>query len=338
MSSTSQNTSLIKSALKQFLRSDEANSALSKFLGADHQKRELLTGKEFSTGYIDFLTQTTAGITKIQSEFYNEIAFPNYDDLDDLAALIDKASAGKFAKQLDDSIPVGASVLEIGCGTGQLALYLSRFNRFIFGIDLSKRSLELATEFQENNNIQNVMFARMNIFEHKFRDGSFDVVISNGVLHHTGNPREAFSKICHLVKPGGYVVIGLYHRYGRLVTKSKQLIAPILGTKIEWFDVHLRSLKSTSKKNAWLKDQFFNPHESTHTLKQVRDWLKEEEMQFVASLPFTHQKTNNLFQPEEFPRNLIFKELSLAVSKQQILEGGFFTLVCRRPPEENDGK
>ena len=39
------------------------------------------------------------------------------------------------------------NVLEVGCGTGQLSLFLSRYNREIFSIDLSKGSLNLGEKF-----------------------------------------------------------------------------------------------------------------------------------------------------------------------------------------------
>ena len=53
---------------------------------------------------------------------------------------------------------------------------------------------------------------------------SFDLVISNGVLHHTAEPFRAFQTISGLVKPGGYILVGLYHRWGRLVTDFRRRV------------------------------------------------------------------------------------------------------------------
>ena len=52
----------------------------------------------------------------------------------------------------------------------------------------------------------------MNLFKPCFQENTFDVVISNGCLHHTSNPKKAFSSISKLAKSGGYIVIGLYHK------------------------------------------------------------------------------------------------------------------------------
>lgn len=49
-------------------------------------------------------------LTNIQSDFYDDVRFPNYDNLDDFGTLIDKAPKGIFAKKLDEEIPWGCSI------------------------------------------------------------------------------------------------------------------------------------------------------------------------------------------------------------------------------------
>ena len=58
-------------------------------------------------------------------------------------------------------------------------------NRIICGVDISTPSLKLADDFRVRNEIDNVVFLKMNIFNMQFKDKVFDYVISNGVLHHT---------------------------------------------------------------------------------------------------------------------------------------------------------
>ena len=48
-----------------------------------------------------------------------------------------------------------SKVLEVGCGTGQLSLFLSRYKREIYSVDLSIGSLELGERFRKKNNIEN---------------------------------------------------------------------------------------------------------------------------------------------------------------------------------------
>jgi SAM-dependent methyltransferase len=161
-------------------------------------------------------------ITEKMKSFYEKTPFPNYDDFDDIGSLIEKARKGLFAKLLDDQIPAGARVIECGCGTGQLTNFLSIANRTVIGTDMCLNSLRLANNFKNKHNLSNAHFYQMNLFQPAFKAESFDLVISNGVLHHTSDPLLAFKSISKLVKPGGYILIGLYHTYGRLATDLRR--------------------------------------------------------------------------------------------------------------------
>jgi SAM-dependent methyltransferase len=62
-------------------------------------------------------------------------------------------------------------------------------------------SLALAQEFATKHGIDRAVFAQMNLFRPGLRDGFFDFVISNGVLHHTHDARRAFARISRLARP-----------------------------------------------------------------------------------------------------------------------------------------
>ena len=68
--------------------------------------------------------EETDDTTSLQKEFYEDVMFPNYDDLDDFSSLIEKSEGSMFAKKLDQEIPYSSKVVEIGCGTGQLSNFL----------------------------------------------------------------------------------------------------------------------------------------------------------------------------------------------------------------------
>jgi len=92
-------------------------------------------------------------VTEMVHQFYEETPFPNYDDIDNVRALLEKGRAGTFARLLNDQIPFGASVLEIGCGTGQLTSFLAIANRAVLGIDICWNSLNLAEKFKREQGI-----------------------------------------------------------------------------------------------------------------------------------------------------------------------------------------
>ena len=168
--------------------------------------------------------------------FYEKTPFPNYDDFDDVASLRDKARKGLFAKLLDDQIPFNVRILECGCGTGQLTNFLSLANRTTIGTDICVNSLKLACEFKNRNNLKRAHFCQMNLFRPCFKRETFDMVISNGVLHHTSDPFLGFRTISSLIKPGGFMLVGLYHKYGRLITDLRRLIFKLSKDKLKFLD------------------------------------------------------------------------------------------------------
>ena len=280
----------------------------------------------------DLFLEDGNSLTKIQSDFYNDVKFPNYDDVEDFGSLLDKSRRSIIVKKLDDEIPMGSNILEAGCGTGQLSIALSRYARQIYGIDLSKGSLIEAKQFINSNDIKSVHLFRMNIFKLFFEENTFDVIISNGVLHHTYNPKLAFSKLVRVLKPGGIIVIGLYHRYGRIIQKIRQSLIKNFGDSFKFLDKRFREKISNKKKYAWFLDQYKNPSETTHTYLEVLNWFKVENIEFLSSIPFDFDPENKLLQKREAKNGfeIFLNEISLAFNLQQISEGGFFVMIGKK--------
>jgi len=227
-------------------------------------------------------------VTSIVKAFYETNPFPNYDDLDSRESLAIKARRGVFARLLDEQIPPDSLVLEVGCGTGQLTNFLGMaWNRTVFGSDLCLNSLRLAKEFRNCYTIGNAGFLQMNLFRPAFAAGSFDLVISNGVLHHTGDPVGAFASISRLVKPGGYIIVGLYNKLGRLTTDLRRYLFKLFGDGLSGlFDGHMRNRAyNDARKRAWFMDQYKHPCESKHSYDEVMDWFESKGFDFLFSIP-----------------------------------------------------
>jgi ubiquinone/menaquinone biosynthesis C-methylase UbiE len=60
-----------------------------------------------------------------------------------------------------------------------------------------------------------------------FGDGSFDVVYSHGVLHHTVDTQRAVNEVFRVLKPDGEAVIMLYHRHSWFWWLSKVSRTPV---------------------------------------------------------------------------------------------------------------
>ena len=292
---------------------------------------------DITNGIPDFFVDNVEKLSFTQSNFYNEIKFPNYDKIDDFGSLLDKSEDSIFFKKLDEEIDMFSNILEVGCGTGQLSLFLSRYQRQIFSIDLSIKSLEMGENFRKKNNIKNLFFLKMNLFNLFFAKEFFDVIISNGVLHHTKNPKLAFIELTKYLKKGGYIVIGLYHRYGRIYNKITKFLINTFGNSFKFLDKKILDKNySEEKRFAWFMDQYKNPKESTHTFAEVLKWFNDADIEFISSIPFSFPN-NSLHNRKLFEKNknnlkfkMLANEIIQCFSPQQIKEGGFFIMVGKK--------
>ncbi|HTP13772.1 MAG TPA: methyltransferase domain-containing protein [Bacteroidota bacterium] len=105
----------------------------------------------------------------------------------------------------------GKKLLEIGCGLGTDLLQFARGGALVTGVDLTPASIELVKKRFALYELP--VRAQVADAEHlPFSDNSFDVVYSFGVLHHTPNTQQALDEVYRVLKPGGRLMIMLYHR------------------------------------------------------------------------------------------------------------------------------
>jgi SAM-dependent methyltransferase len=101
----------------------------------------------------------------------------------------------------------GKLVLDVGCGMGRFADVASRWGATVVGIDLSS-AVEAASDNLGGRS--NVHLAQADVFALPFAEGSFDIIYSIGVLHHTPDTRAAFLRLPPLLKAGGTIAIWVY--------------------------------------------------------------------------------------------------------------------------------
>ena len=209
-------------------------------------------------------------------------------------------------------------------------------HRTVFGTDLSLSSLALAQQFRDRHELERVFFLQMNLFQPVFAQSSFDLVICNGVLHHTADPYRGFQALARLVRPGGFLIVGLYHRWGRLGTDLRRLLFRLSGPRWASLDPRLRRAGlSPAKKKAWFADQYRNPHESKSTIGKARKWLDRNGLEWVKSIPKTRLFSpfgsgERLFEAEPPGTALARGMIEFSQIWRGAAEGGFFTLIARK--------
>jgi len=275
-------------------------------------------------------------VTSIVKSFYEKTPFPNYEDLESVGGLIEKARRSIFMYLLNEQIPFNTRVLEVGCGTGQLTNFLSSASRIVFGTDMCLNSLKLAQNFKEKNSLKRAGFYQMNLFGPIFKDESFSLIICSGVLHHTSDPFAGFQSISRLVRKGGYIIIGLYNKYGRIIIDIRRIIFKILGERFIFLDPRLRKDDiSDVKKHAWFLDQYKNPHESKHTIGEVLKWFDCSGFDFINSMPKSEALQDFSENELLFRQNLRGNWIDHILVQAKLIftggrEGGFFLMIGRR--------
>ena len=106
----------------------------------------------------------------------------------------------------------GGRVLEIGFGMGSDLLSWAEGGAEVHGIDVTEEHLRLARlNFELHGRKADLKFGDAAMIA--FPDNHFDVVYSNGVLHHTPETVRCIGEAWRVLKPGGRLILALYHRW-----------------------------------------------------------------------------------------------------------------------------
>ena len=116
-------------------------------------------------------------------------------------------TAENSAAYLIPHLRPGSEVLDIGCGPGTITLDFARLVApgHVLGVDNVDQPLEIARAGAESDGLDNVTFAKADVYGLPYSDDSFDVVHAHQVLQHLTNPVGALREMRRVCKPGGVV-------------------------------------------------------------------------------------------------------------------------------------
>jgi SAM-dependent methyltransferase/uncharacterized protein YbaR (Trm112 family) len=103
-------------------------------------------------------------------------------------------------------------VLEVGPGSGFNTRFIAKHCRGeVFALDVSDAAF---TTFENTRDLPNCTVVQADLMDAPFEDASFDLIIADGVLHHTPDTRAAVRALYKKVKPGGQFFFYVYKKMG----------------------------------------------------------------------------------------------------------------------------
>jgi SAM-dependent methyltransferase len=278
------------------------------------------------------------GVSIAVEAFYEELPF-NYSSAEHGAELIrsrDQIEAyPNVWRLLNGEQPL--TVLDAGCGTGWFANTVALYHRLpVTGIDLAVLAFWRAPKRVQYWVQDFVTFRHQNLLDAS-QLGTFNLVNSLGVLHHTYDLREALSCVAGLVAEEGFLHLGLYHKYGRepFLDLFKRFRAHAkAGSLVEeeaftLFCEMNRVISDEQFMRSWFRDQVLHPWETLHTLEEVTGLLAVHGFELRSTSINRFQEIRDL--PALFEEEKKYYEYSIERNvRQKIYFPGFFTVLAQR--------
>lgn len=137
--------------------------------------------------------------------FAESLGYPA-DMLDQLPSLCSASFAGVSNIAIWAELPEGSRVLDVGCGAGLDALIAARRvgpNGSVVGVDFSAEMLGAAQASAKLANAPNASFIQTDAEGLPFEDGSFDIILANGIFNLNPLRERIVAEMRRVLKPGG---------------------------------------------------------------------------------------------------------------------------------------
>ncbi len=190
-------------------------------------------------------------------------------------------------------------VLVAGSGTGRstIELFKNFKNLNITAIDLSLSSLAYSKRMASFFDAESIDFKQCDILNVSLLGKHFDIINADGVLHHLENPADGFKSLTNILKPGGFMKIGLYSKVARKDINLCRDEISNLGFTDSLHDIkkyrnicaiselpHHRGIRSFSDfySLSEFRDLVFHVQEHQFDLKEISNVLNDSNLSFCG--------------------------------------------------------
>ncbi|MFA6267204.1 MAG: class I SAM-dependent methyltransferase [Pseudolabrys sp.] len=264
------------------------------------------------------LTPISSGVTAAVRQQYEENPYPRWVRLsapppsmvlDELLRIQFPAAPFRPLNKRD-----GLDILIAGCGTGRIALEITQSfaGAHTLAIDISLSSLASAKRKTPEALRDRIEFAQADIMSIGSIGRDFDYIGAGGVLHHMADPLTGWRELIKLMRPNGFMQVGLYSAYARKeINAARKLVAErsyaatadgirrarqdLFALPTPFKFMTLRDFFATSE----VRDLIFHVHEQQFTIPEIRDFLRENGLTFIGfefSNQAIHQHHRSVFQ------------------------------------------
>lgn len=189
-------------------------------------------------------------------------------------------------------------ILDFGSGTGENDILYAQWGAILDLVEINPTSVAQTKKyfniFKLNKHINKL--DNKSIFKHKI-NGKYDIVISEGVLHHTNYPKLGFEKLTKNLKKDGFCILQLAFDYSHFQKSLQRYIINYLENNnntiiIEKISNQLFSeainranrFGGRSKKQI-IYDAYTNPKHKGINLEEIFDWFKKNNIKYYSSYP-----------------------------------------------------
>jgi len=204
-----------------------------------------------------------------KSEEFWDKASKNYDKTEERFEYIHKKARENTKKYLKES----QIVLDYGCGTGTASCEFASLVKEISGIDVSSEMIRIAKEKSAASKVDNVNFEKADIFDNRYQNESFDVILAFNMLHTVSNPQSVVQRVNDLLKHEGLFISitpCLGQKMSFLVNLQIQLVRVLC--KLGVIPIPIRRIKSTDIDDL-LANGNFQPIESEKIFKGASSYF-----------------------------------------------------------------
>jgi len=191
----------------------------------------------------------------------------------------------------------GKKVLEIGVGHGAEGQKMIEAGAIYTGIDLSPANI---ARMKDRCRLFSLPYEELKVMRAEtlsFPDNYFDLVFSHGVLHHSPEIEKIIAEIYRVLKPGGQVVVMLYHRHSLNYHLSIRLLRR-LGLLFLWVPGLIPLIsKLTGEKEERIKKHWLNFRQQGWAYLKMASWLSRstDGPDNVYSRVFSREEARRLF-------------------------------------------